>query len=75
MAAPTEVSRSSEPAGREKDCALLSMLRDVLERSRKEVRDHPRTERYALAALTSVNANPLKQFDSTPSDRTDHWAA
>ncbi len=44
VAALADVIRSKEAAGREKDRAVLPILRQVLERSRKKERDNPGTE-------------------------------
>jgi hypothetical protein len=45
VAALADVIRSKEAAGREKDRAVLPILRQVLERSRKKERDVPGIER------------------------------
>jgi hypothetical protein len=44
VAALADVIRSKEAAGREKDRAVLPILRQVLERSRKKERDNPGIE-------------------------------
>jgi hypothetical protein len=44
VAALADVIRSKEAAGREKDRAVLPILRQVLERSRKKERDDPGVE-------------------------------
>ena len=44
VAALADVIRSKEAAGREKDRAVLPILRQVLERSRKKERDNPGME-------------------------------
>ncbi len=44
VAALADVIRSKEAAGREKDRAVLPILRQVLERSRKQERDNPGIE-------------------------------